>query len=390
MALPDSISSTVVADQNSYHGPFKSSGGNFYTILLDSTSLNLIEAWKNDIPGTNAWAEQDGANRPSFVSEPDSLWTFQKSDDIHGAGQQISTGFDVYYARFDMATDTWVDIDGAGDRDILVDSAPAGDDGPNASACSIAVEEVGTDIVVAYQGEADKNMGTKYATIDYAKSTDSGQTWSAANSVAGVANGVAHYTGPVIVRGSSDRFHIFFAEGGSVYQRTLRSNDTLEAFPSAFDTSISSAGYPFGVGIPGSTVYIPYHDGSTDVSEASLTSADTPTVSTTVDISDNAAEQRNSSVLAGFALNGTDRHLMYGEAASDDLFRDENTGAGWGTDVEVLDAVTINHVSPNIYDRSGIKLAYVYDDGGTIKYNEVAFAAPPPPPSLVMAPIRPT
>jgi len=31
---------------------------------------------------------------------------------------------------------------------------------------------------------------------------------------------------------------------------------------------------------------------------------------------------------------------------------------------------TINHVSCNVYDRSGTKLAHIVDDGGTVKYDE--------------------
>jgi hypothetical protein len=45
-----------------------------------------------------------------------------------------------------------------------------------------------------------------------------------------------------------------------------------------------------------------------------------------------------------------------------------------------LDAVTINRISCNIYPRDGaIKLAYVYDDDGDIKYNEVSISAPTAP-----------
>ena len=58
--------------------------------------------------------------------------------------------------------------------------------------------------------------------------------------------------------------------------------------------------------------------------------------------------------------------------SSQDLFSDSNNdSAGWGTDTEELDAVTINNITSNVYQRgSDIVLAYVYDDAATIKYNE--------------------
>ena len=79
MALPVTISNVDVGPQNSYHGPFKSSGGAFYTILLDSTSNNLVEAHKATDP-TVSFTEQDGTNRPNFVNNVLSLNVFQDGD----------------------------------------------------------------------------------------------------------------------------------------------------------------------------------------------------------------------------------------------------------------------------------------------------------------------
>ncbi|KKK80858.1 hypothetical protein LCGC14_2819290 [marine sediment metagenome] len=87
MALPVTLSSPTIAVHNAYHGPFKSSGGNFYTILCgttamssvwavqdgdnihvifthDSTATHNLTAWKATDP-TSSFAEQDTSNRPS-------------------------------------------------------------------------------------------------------------------------------------------------------------------------------------------------------------------------------------------------------------------------------------------------------------------------------------
>lgn len=391
MALPVTIDVNYGASQGQgYHGPFKSSAGAFYSIGEHLSGGNAqLGAWKATDP-TSSFAEQDTANRPTIGGSDlvYSLWEFSKGDSIHCANQEHNTAgpnFQLWYTRFDMSSDAWADIDGGGDRDIVVDSAPAGDDGPNASACSIAVEETGSDIVIAYQGEADKDMGTLYATIDYAKSTDGGSNWSAANSVAGTANGVAHYTGPVIVRGSSDRMHIFFMDGDGAlaYQRTLRSDDTLQSFPgSAFMSSVI-AYYPFSKGVAftsGSNlkIRITLGDVSGNVSDAGfVNSIDSPAVSVVAsDFSDNAARYSGSTPV-GFAVNGDVQHVLYSGGGAGGIDRDlYNTNSGsdddtFITDSEILNAVTINHVSANVYDRSGAKLAYIYDDGGTVKYNEV-------------------
>lgn len=378
MALPVTISGTTTAPQNSYHGPFKSSGGAFYTILRDSTVLSAVEAWKATDP-TSSFSEQDGANRPDFGSVTIlSLSVFQKGDLLHVAGQNISE--EVWYARFDMSTDAWIEIS-TGDRDILVDGAPDG----ARDACSIAVEETGTDIVILYQGQTDKVMGTNYERIDYAKSTDSGQTWSAGNLVAKDGKDESHWTGPRIVRGSSDRVHFFFADWTNLdaYQRTLRSDDTLETFPAAIDSAISSSIYTVGHGVSyvsgaATKIRCPYHDSSSKASVAKFDSADSPGAGDPedVDVSDNTVRLYNNSTVSCLAVNGTDLQLLYADFTDQDLYRDSNDDdAGWGTDTEEWDAVDIRHVSSNVYDRSGAKLAMIVDDGGTVKYNEVALAA---------------
>ena len=104
MALPVTISADV-ANQNSYHGPFKSSAGNFYTIVVGDTTATDgdVEAHKATDP-TDSFAEQDGSNRPtagSSSTEIVSLWAVQDSDDLHVVYQDIA--HDVWYARFDMS-----------------------------------------------------------------------------------------------------------------------------------------------------------------------------------------------------------------------------------------------------------------------------------------------
>lgn len=400
MALPVTISGTATGAQNSYHGPFKSStGGSFYTILIESTGLRLITAWKATDP-TSSFTEQDGANSPRTAVGNDflSVGIFPVGDNLHGIGQ--SDDNDVYYFRFltddgSASEDTWIDIDGAGDRDILIESPGTAQ---TARACTIAVRGDG-DIVVAYNGDSDMVMGTEFDRIDWNVSTDAGVTWAGPVSIDN--GGLVNWTGAVIVPGSSDRMHVFFMDNTNFdgYQRTIRSDDSLETFPSAFDIVISiSTIYSFHNGVSyddagTQRVRCPYRDLSEKASIAKLDSSDTPTLTTDVNVSDDTVRAVNSQFTGTLAVDVKNLQLLYSSVEGDsDLFRDTNDDdAGWGTDTEELDGVTVNHISSRVYDRSGTdRLAFIYDDGGTVKYNEINLAAMVVPTiPLTMAPYVP-
>ncbi len=373
MALPVSFNANLsVGPQNSYHGPFKSSGGDFYTVLRGrpgSADLSQISLQKAIDP-TDSFSEQASSDLGAGDSNIGSFWCSQVADIIHTVAQFLQTTgtnpHDVYYSSANISADTLA----AG---VLIENLGTDDDGPNAVACFVAVRATG-DIIVVYQGDPEMLMGTEYARIDANKSTDDGATWSGTGFPLAVDDGGNdHWVAPVIVAGDSNRMHIFFKNDDldDAYQRAMASDDGLETFPSSFDDTIHSDLYPFGPGIPGSTVYCPYKDAAGTTSIVSLTSADAPSPSTTTGVGDNTVRVVNDNVLHAMASDGADRYLVYVDNISDDLFRDIDTGSGWGTDVEFLDNITCNHISPNIYDRSGTKLAYIYDDAGTIKYNEV-------------------
>jgi len=131
-------------------------------------------------------------------------------------------------------------------------------------------------------------------------------------------------------------------------------------------------------------------DADDSISSARINiSAANPTIAVDTGVSDLDVSVAVTQV-ACYALDGTTTRLLYSDSASADLWSDAQTdGGSWGTDVEELDAVTINRVSCNVYDRSGSKLAYVYDDGGTIKYNEKSLAAAAEIPFLVMTSPQP-
>ena len=389
MALPVTIGGSPIAvgDQNSYHGPFKSSGGAFYTVLEAATGPAAFGLYKATDP-TSSFSEQDSSNRPGFAAGGTSfasIWLFQDGDDIHVIGMQTGTSnHAVLYARADMSSDAWVDVD-TGDNDIQIELTGSTQ---SADACTIAVRSDG-DIVVVYQGDSEMLMGAEFERIDWNVSTDGGINWAGPVSIDN--GGKVDWTGCVIVPGKDDRMHVFFKNDSAAdaYQRRINSDDSLETFPSAFEATLTAHNYPFGPGVSyddGGTqrVRCPFYDNATGtrVSVAKLDSQDTPSVSIdqAVDDSGNLPVAAGTVARVALAVDSKNLQLLWsgggGVGADKDLYRDTNDDdAGWGTDTEELDGVTLNHISPKVYDRSGKKLAFIYDDGGTVKYNEIVLAA---------------
>ena len=159
MALPVTISNVALTSKNSYFGPFKSSNEDIYIVVVDSSDGALIEVHKATDP-TSSFTEQDSGNKPDLVNIVFSLWAFQDGDDLHITHQTFTP--DVGYSAFHMATDLW---DGTL-NDLTVEGS-FGDEG-TARACSIAVRSDG-DVIVLYNGAADKIHGTNYNRIDYGR-----------------------------------------------------------------------------------------------------------------------------------------------------------------------------------------------------------------------------
>lgn len=372
MAFPTQIVG-IVPLGHSYTGPYLN-GTNVYVPAAFSATNGTVAMGKATDP-TSSFSEIDGANRPAFggASTPiQSLWSCENgAGQIYIAGQDIN--YDIWFARFSMTTDSWVTTSG-----VSVDTAPAGIGTGTYRSCSIAVKSTNSaHAVIAYQGAGDKDMGTEYATVDEAYTTNSGTSWTAAVSVAGVANGVASYTGPTCVQGDSGRIHIFFKDltNADLYQRCHRANDTLETFPSAFDTDVFTYAYIFGAGDNnGGTVRVPYADlisTQSRLSVAELTSADTPTVTTTTDVG--TVSQNQSGTLASLSLDGTDEYIVYADSTFD-MFYVSDTGTGYGTPTEYIDAISMGQVSTKIYTRSGSKvigIVYYEAGSGNFLYHEI-------------------
>ncbi len=373
MALPVTIAANIhLPEHNLFVGPFIDGNDNVYIFAFDDTSTDL-GAFKATDP-EDSFAEQDTGNRPSYTTGK-TVWAFQDGDTIHIIGQDSAE--DVQYDRFytsDHATlaDTWEtqeDIETPADEPSTADKSN-----------SIVVRSDST-VVVIYSGGTDAIHGTAYDRVDY-NIRSSGGTWG--GPVALDAGGTVDYLGSVAVLDTDNNMtHFLFEDqtNGDGKHRSLTSGDSLSAVEDV-DTAVSAVGHVFTPGfytLDGAVhrIRVGYLDSNDKISLCRIDDDGSPAV--TVDISGNTVFDVNDSPVAGLAVDGTDGHLLYANNADQDIFHDTDptphTSANWGTGTEFLDGVTINRISCKVIDRSGKKLAMVYDNAGAIQYNELDLGA---------------
>ena len=393
MALPVTFSVIATADQNSYHGTFKSSAGNFYAVFPRTATSSLVDVqWASD--PTDSFSPADSVFRPDFGAETKSLNTFQDADNLHICGQ--ASDDDVFYARFDTASNDpapgqWQDVDGGGNTEVLIDGAPNG----AADACDIAVLSTGK-IRVVYQGAIDMDMGGDFDRIDEANSTDAGVNWNGPNKIdnsdATDAQGL-DFTGPRIVLppSNSDQCHVFMkgldeSNTTALVQVAISSGDTIRTFRDT-GVDVTSDLYPIthGIGFTRSStskVRIGYREASSNdlaVLEFDAFSDDTDRTETQSDVHADDVQVDNGSINACLSVDGSTIRGLMVKSTNDDLFEfDDGDSDTYTLQSTAHLTGTINHISCNVYDRSGTKLAMIYDDGGTVKYDEIALTAAAP------------
>lgn len=360
MAFPTTISNVTF---NALHGqgrsrPYISAGGNVYMVLIDSVSGTDIDVLKATDP-TSSFSVV--ASTTLTTGNPDGVGTVQDGDTIHIVTTDSAN--DVLYHLFDMSDDTWTtqneDTTGTSDND----STPG-------RGCSIAVETDGS-IIIMYQG-VEENVGGLRNRVSIGHKPVSG-SWTP--DLALDAGGAVSYAVGGVVRGEANKFHLIFVSStdANILHRSVQDVDgTVGVVETVNDTGISTdIGYS-------SLVPVYYDDGGIErvtVGWFQESSGKVFTSEIDDDGTPGAEEVVNATVGVNFAsVLAVDEKTVWAlwNGVDSDLFSDSNVdSAGWGTDNEELDAITLNNITANIYQRgSDVVWAYVYDDLGTIKYNE--------------------
>lgn len=381
MALPVTVISA--AGVVGYQPPVKSSKGEFYCLVV---SGNAIDAYKATDP-TSSFTVQDASNNPAKAgSSTFNAFTYvQAGDTLYGVNVVTTSSGDVgyYHVKFYLDTDLWEQFGGNSLETIELPT-----NSPTNPWASIAIRSDG-DVIVAYAGDTDQVMGGKKERVDYGRRE--GGTWTVGLEID--AAGDVHYGNPNIVKaGLTDDMRIVWQGTSSTVDppvswtgleaRTLDFANSLSTLvTNAGDTASTLLGICNMVGYEDAgtarTAFLgglvtwsinawrATDDGSGDIQ------APSNAVVTTQDIYSNGEVSilsiaEDSGVLyvlfSGGGVNGADQDIYYSTSTDD--------GETWTNPTEELDAVTCNYISCSIMQIGALTvLAYIYDDGGTQKFN---------------------
>lgn len=377
MALPVTINSSAFVAQNYFSGPFKAPNGQYYVVILESTG-STPEVFMATDP-TSSFTAQDTSNNPTTT--PLSMWSYLSGSEIYIATARADgNNPEIQYHVFDTDSDAWTTTDEEIENTKNVDAG--------FESVSIAVRSDG-DVIVLYNGSVDTDMGNPYERVDYARKE--GGSWTAGIDVGGTSPAAEDRSGSVVIRGSVDNMHFFWGDlpNDDIFGRSLDSSNTLSS--ERTQTNKRLAWHTFRPGFSWDDsgtwrVVAVYGDKNASRAmcwrhtESSGALADNGGLTRIADFPGSTLQTINGTPIYSGAVDGDGEGYVMWSGNDSDLYRDNDpppyTTADWSTDIEVHDAVTINRISCNIYQRgANIRLAYVYDDGGTIKYNEVDLGA---------------
>lgn len=401
MALPTTISDVVLKNNAvQYVGPFISAAGNVYAIFQDADpNDNILEMHKATDP-TTSFSEVDAANHPDIVglSFQTAISSFQEGDLIHIVVQSfdVGTASNVYYIRFDMSDDTWVDIDGAGDREVEITTDTTGG---SIFSTGIVVLSTGK-IRVVFRKAREKVMGTEFRRVGESNSTDGGKTWSAPAFVSFSGVEENHVSGKIVLPPSnSDQaiaaFSEFFPFGGDspFFIRGISSGDTFRtirdtgflsiqeespiAHSIAFLRSSTSKVRLFGkeTAANGENPVSIEFDAFIDDTNPTFTITEM-----TTDFKLKAFATNNVPVICP-AMDGSIVHVILASATDNDFYHmNDQDSDTWTTPVLARAGTNSLQVSTNLYTRSGTKrLAFITQEILVFKYDEVDIVAPVAP-----------
>lgn len=331
-----------------------SSGGNIYFVGRKSTDGTTLSVQKATDP-TDSFTEIATLSN-TFTRM--GIGTFQDGDDIHIATQDNNDV--LLYHVFSMSSDTFTTSNQA------VTSAV----GTNIDAdkCISISLETGGDQILMYQGASDNDMGQKER-VDYAYKT--GGSWTVDQAVDD--GGAINFFMQGLVRGEANKFFLQYKDDTNADMdfKTVQDVDgTL--------SSVTEAGNNPGPDNFSGIQPIYYDDAGVEriyagweQGQARAVPINDGSVGTLLQISLGAINTNGEFSIFSFAVDEKTAWVLFAKEGND-IYSDSNEDeGGWGTDTEELDGITCNLITSNIYQRgSDIVLAYVYDDGGTIKYNE--------------------
>ncbi len=375
MALPTTISDITFlgVDSQGRNRPWvRSSTGDVYYFSRDGGTNTQLNAFKATDP-TDSFSQQATLAIDSGGVLL-GIGTYQEGDNVHIVTQDDNEA--ILYHVYSMSSDSFTTSNEA------VTSA-VGTNVDSDKACSISLNAAADEISLFYQGASDNDMGAKER-VDRAYKVSGSWTVDEQVDSGGAVN---FYVGG-LVRGEADAFFArFFSENGVTFaeQRiwqdvdgTIGSRNSIGGGTTTQDFSVTSPAFYQNGGAEEARVASMYVVNGGDLREAMSVDglglsgshglgSVTPEFNGVFLIACMAADPDEATMWAAYAQSGNDLYTN---------FKVDNASGDYADESEFLDAVTINLLTTNIYERDGnMVLAFVYDNAGTIQYNEFVIRA---------------
>jgi hypothetical protein len=376
MALPFDLSALATAlDNFTRGGPFISSTGNVYAVLIDAGDTTKLTAIKASDPSAS-WSAKDGAHAPVANALGYCLHAYQALDVLHVVTETFDgSQYHVQYHTFDMSTDLW-GITAETVVDMAGDSS-----GPQYVGAWVGVRSNG-DVIVVYNAESELISGTYYPRVKYARRVSGSWTTNVVVAKAGTDH---FWVAQGLIMGSSDRAHFIFTDATDstlVYERTLLSDNSLETFPgsSIIDLGFTPTAFPGGHGtsyVSGGVTKIrmPFDDtnDSDNIHIVKFDSADVPSPSSETATTSAIHTVFSFQLPQALAAFGTTLHLLFAVISTQKIRHTSSAnGAAWAAE-DAENNAAAHSIMANAYTRASHgRLAYIYfsDDDGKTYYNE--------------------
>jgi hypothetical protein len=349
--------------RNSYFGPFYIGTAYYGIFCRNGNDLVAMKA-TTDPPADADFAQTGGrvviSNDDGHNKYIGSLWAWEDSSDIHVLTQSASGR--VAYSVYDPGTDAWT----IENETVVTPGDTNFDQAPTIAVVSGASRADGDVVCVARYTDGSGFQRLRVFTRE-------ASVWTNRGAADGGAASTDYNAVSVVGPDSSDRISWAYKDetNDDVDLNSISSANAIAGATEIDATASFTRTYIVGRGdISSNTIYIPYLDSDGHPQEASWTSGASPTPSI-VEIS---AVDANVSLCLALRSNG-DRHITYSDVTTDDLWRDVNSGGGYGTDTEIEDAITHILSSCRINEPSAVDLDYFYLDSTTWHFGTVEIEA---------------
>ena len=341
-------------------GPFEASDGDLY-VLMEPVEHNPVFTMMRSADAGVTWATVDFANRPTG-DDLEGIDIFQVSDMLHIAQWGGIGGTDgVYYHRFNMATETWVETD------TVIDNGGGGGLARRDQSVALAIKSNGDAVCLYHYDATNYKIGMRRR-ISGTWDTSTTIVWDSTN---GAWTGVTGVLDP-----GTDIFYVFAHDDttGGLYGKAILNSGTIQNLFADTETGTgTTVDADTGTSVEKEQNYVPpvfWNDGSprivigwvsqttADLEAAKITVGSGGSVGTAAFINDAEAVYVNQ----GFGRQPTatisrhssgDLYAFWGQSTTNDASADNGVlyyavstddAASWGTPATVSESAYGSHV----------------------------------------------